>query len=432
MNNTVAVVGLGYVGLPTAIIAAQHGYRVIGFDIDAKKVALINQGIPPVHEPELRERLAEVLASKQFYATTTLPQADYFIIAVPTPLTRRCTADVSYVFAATDTVTKQLKRGDTVIVESTIPVGTTDLVAKIIHQKTGLIVGQDVFIAHCPERVWPSKVFYELINNNRIIGGMTPLCAQKAAQFYRAFVNGEMSLQNAACAELLKLVENSAIDVSVALAHQVAVLAEELNLDPYEVIELANKHPRVKILTPTCGVGGHCVAVDPWFLINDYPHKTRLFQAARLMNDERPMQVLTAVDQAVCAWREQTNNFVCKIRVLGLSYKPNVDDLRESPALKIAQTLCNDNTIQVTVSDPYIAQERLTSLFGERVRAFDVGLGDADIVLVLVAHKQFAQLTMLSHQKILDFSGLRLRHNNQAQEVFDTISKTKSLRPSGV
>jgi len=412
--DTLCVVGLGYVGLPTAIVAAQHGYTVIGYDINPNRVALINQAQPPIHEPELKERLTDVIASKRFYASTQLPKSDCFIIAVPTPLGRYCAADLTYVFAATDAIIKNLQPGNIVILESTVPVGTTDLLAKMISQKTDFIVGKDIFVAHCPERVWPSKVFHEIIYNDRVVGGVTLACAQKAAEIYKKFVQGSISTKSAPFAELVKLVENSSIDVSVALAHQVATLAEEAHIDPYELIETANKHPRVNILTPTCGVGGHCVAVDPWFLIQAYPHKTRLLQAARLVNDERPLQVITTTRDALTQWRKEHGATNCTILVLGLTYKANVDDLRESPALKIAQTLCTEKDTTILIHDPYVPQYKQEELFGSHVAHLESGLCQANIVLILVAHQPFKNLMLSPTQTLLDFSGLQLHRLQKA------------------
>ncbi len=407
MKN-VCVVGLGYVGLPTAILAAQNGVEVIGFDINKDRVAAVNRGNVDLTEPELKDRLEIVLKKKTFSAIDTLPEADYFVVAVPTPLSIHNSADVSYVFAAIDTICTKLKKGDVVIIESTIPVGTTDLCAQIIQEKTKLKVGEDVFVAHCPERVWPSRVFEELKKNERILGGITSACSEKAFIFYKTFVKGVMHLKSAKFAELLKLTENSAIDVSVALAHQVAVLAEELEFDPYEVIEIANKHPRVNILNPTCGVGGHCVAIDPWFLINSFPHKTLLFQSARFINDSRPQQVVNKVVDAVEQWCAEKNKDLCKVHILGLTYKPNVDDLRESPAMKVAELLFVRKNIALTITEPHAAKEKVELQFGSLV-SLEAGINNADIVVGLVAHNFFK---LINHDNYaektwIDCAGLR-------------------------
>ena len=425
--NTICVVGLGYVGLPTALVAAQNGCRVVGFDIDFARVQKINNGESPIKESGIHERLCEVLGNKTFYATTEVPRADYYVIAVPTPIQENHDADLSYVFSAIETIIPQVLSGNTIIVESTIPVGTTDKIANLIDQKTGLKVGRDVFVAHCPERVWPSNVFYELIHNDRVIGGITSECTEKAAEFYKKFVKGSLYLKNAKFAELLKLVENSSIDVSVALAHQVATLAEELGFDPYEVIKVANKHPRVKILTPTCGVGGHCVAIDPWFLVSGFPRKTRLFHAARLTNDERPQQVLSTVKKAIAAWQENNTDRICNVHLLGLAYKPNVDDLRESPALKVAQNLCKESIINVTISDPCVPIENQRELFGPRVTTTLLGIEQADIVVFLVGHNEFKNIDMhlLSTKILFDYSGLALKEKLREIGILKTATYQK-------
>jgi UDP-N-acetyl-D-mannosaminuronic acid dehydrogenase len=427
MKN-VCVVGLGYVGLPTAILAAQNGVKVIGFDINKDRVAAVNKGNVDLTEPELKDRLEIVLKEKTFSATDTLPEADYFIIAVPTPLSIHNSADVSYVFAAVDTICMKLKKGDVVIIESTIPVGTTDLCAQIIQEKTKMKVGEDVFVAHCPERVWPSRVFEELKKNERILGGITSACSEKALIFYKTFVKGVMHLKSAKFAELLKLTENSAIDVSVALAHQVAMLAEELKFDPYEVIEIANKHPRVNILNPTCGVGGHCVAIDPWFLINSFPHKTSLFQSARFINDSRPQQVVNKVVDVVEQWCAERNEDICKVHILGLTYKPNVDDLRESPAMKVAELLFVRKNIALTITEPHAPKEKVALRFGSLI-SLEAGIKNADIVVSLVAHDFFKSVDLKDYVgKIwVDCAGLRWNTAEVAREEMQNKEVTANL-----
>ena len=422
----VCVVGLGYVGLPTAILAAQNGVDVIGFDINKARVSAVNKGDVDLTEPELKERLEIVLKKGTFKAVDTLPQADYFIVAVPTPLSIHNGADVSYVFSAIDTICTQLKKGNVVIIESTIPVGTTDLCAQMIQEKTKLKAGEDVFVAHCPERVWPSRVFEELEKNERILGGVTSMCAQKSLIFYKTFVKGAMHLKSAQFAELLKLTENSAIDVSVALAHQVAVLAEELGFDPYEVVEIANKHPRVKILNPTCGVGGHCVAIDPWFLINSFPHKTSLFQSARFINDSRPQQVVKKVVNAVEEWCAKQDKDICKVHLLGLTYKPNVDDLRESPAMKVAEALFVRKNIALTITEPHAPKEKIESQFGSLV-SLETGIQNSDIVVALVGHNLFKTVNVENYaEKIwIDCAGLKWnigQNNLQQSKAEETVA----------
>lgn len=291
----VCIMGLGYIGLPTAIVAAEHGFEVVGFDIDAQRVERINNYDPVIDEPEVYERLKPLVTSQQFYATTTLEASDCFIIAVPTPFKEEKKADLSYVYQATRALVPILKKGDVVILESTIPVGTTDYCAQLLQQETGMVAGTDFFVAHCPERVLPGKIFYELIYNARIIGGINQESMNQAKQFYKQFVKGSLYLTNATAAEMVKLVENSSRDVAIAFANQIASMAYSIGLDPFEIIELANKHPRVKLLNPSCGVGGHCIAVDPWFLVETFPKESELLKTARMINDAKPHQVISCV-----------------------------------------------------------------------------------------------------------------------------------------
>lgn len=403
----VSILGLGYIGLPTAIVAAESGLNVVGFDIDVERVASINNGNPIIHEPEAYEKLQFVLGSGAFRATTQIEPADFFIIAVPTPITADKKADMSYVYAATDSIITVLKHDDTIIIESTIPVGATQKVGHYIQEKTGLRSGVDFFIAHCPERVLPGHIFYELITNDRIIGGINKESVEQAKQFYKPFVSGTLYLTDAKTAEMVKLVENSSRDAQLAFAHQVASMAYSIGLNPYEIIELANKHPRVKILRPTVGVGGHCIAIDPWFLVESFPGQSDFIKAARITNDAKPHEVVNCIQQTVHTWRKN-NIGICKVLLLGVSYKPNVEDLRESPALSIAQQLSQDGTMQTFIADPHVDQHILDALFGERVVNIIDGIQKADIVVFLVAHDRFKVIDrkLLDHKQIIDYCGV--------------------------
>lgn len=414
--QSVCVVGLGYVGLPTALVAAKAGYRVHGYDVDIHKIDRIKSCQVNASEPELCQRLIEQLASGNLSVSCEPVHADVFIIAVPTPITSDKRADVSYVWAAVEKIAGQLRTGSLLIVESTVPVGFTDQIALIIQNKTGLIVGRDVFVAHCPERVWPSRAFHELIYNDRVIGGVTHACGERAAQFYRAFVKGNITVKTAVFAELAKLIENSAIDVSVALAHQVAALAEECEFDPYELISCVNCHPRVHVWNPTCGVGGHCVAIDPWFLIERFPSKTRLFQVARAVNDIRPERVLTRIKRALTG---EYGDKRVKVLVLGLTYKPDVDDLRESPALKVAQALASDDQIDLRVYDPHVESERMSAFLDIEPIDLNSAIAWADVVVFLVAHRAFTQLCthLLKSKKVLDFCGVSFPFKQMGNNV---------------
>ena len=402
----VSVLGLGYIGLPTAIVAAEAGNSVVGFDIDLDRISEINGGNPIIHEPEAYEKLRFVLGSRQFYATASIEPADYFIIAVPTPITSDKKANLDHVYAAVDSLSSVLCPGNVVIVESTIPVGVTQKVASRIAENTGLKEGKDFFVAYCPERVLPGNIFHELVSNDRIIGGFNQASAKQAKRFYKQFVTGQLYTTTAETAEMVKLIENSARDSQLAFAHQVSSMATAIGLDPYEVIELANKHPRVKILRPTCGVGGHCIAVDPWFLVESFPRNAQFIRAAREVNDAKPREVISSISRVVDGWRRD-NLGICTVLLLGVGYKPNVEDLRESPALAIAQHLVKDSAMRALITDPHVDRSELDSLFGDRVVSMIGGLEQADIVVFLVAHDRFKLIDrkLLEHKRVIDFCG---------------------------
>ncbi len=429
----VCVVGLGYIGLPTAIVAADSGFDVIGFDIDERRVSSINAGDPVIYEPEVYERLLCALGAQHFRAAISIEAADYFIIAVPTPLTADKKAQLSYVYAAIDSLISVIQKGNTIIIESTISVGTTDAVALYVQEKTNMKVGIDVFIAHCPERVLPGKIFYELVHNDRIIGGITQACVQKAKEFYKAFVQGALYLTQARVAELVKLVENSSRDVELAFAHQVASIAHELRVNPYEVIELANKHPRVSLLRPSVGVGGHCIAIDPWFLTETFPAQTQLIKAAREVNDAKPYEVISRIIQEVDNCKTLRADTTCTVLLLGVTYKPNVDDLRESPALHIVQELQKKTVADIIVYDPYVPSKQMKDLFAGAAVSLAEGLKRADIVAFLVAHDRFATIDIrgLDQKRIIDFCGILYQPKTQLDtkevDFWATSSDTCSM-----
>jgi len=405
MKKVASVIGLGYIGLPTSIVLAESGYQVIGVDVDEQKVAAINAGDPVIKEAELFEKLQVALGAGTFTATTSVQPSDYFIIAVPTPLASDKTADLSYVFSAADSIATVLKKGDVVILESTVPVGATQELAECLAEHTGLSVGVDFFVAHCPERVLPGNIFHELVHNARIIGGIDEQSMQRAKELYEAFVVGELYLTNAKMAELIKLVENSSRDAQIAFAHQVASMATSLGLDPYEVVELANKHPRVNILNPSCGVGGHCLAVDPWFLVQTFDREAQLLKVVREINDARPQELVTQITDAAQLWQREHNKAPV-IALCGMTYKPDVDDIRESPALVIARELSMYSPL---ICEPQVQKEQLQAHIknGEIVKTADA-IARADIVVFLVAHKRFKAIdrSCLNGKKIFDFCGL--------------------------
>ena len=382
----ICVIGLGYIGLPTSILLAESGFEVVGFDNNLSKVNSINNQDPVIQEPEIYPRLKNALQEKSFIASAKIVPADFFIIAVPTPITEQKLADMSYVWSAGRAICSVIKPGDTIILESTSSVGSTQKLSELIFENTGFIAGKDFFIGYCPERVLPGNIFYELVYNDRVVGGLDAGSTKKIAEFYATFVCGEIIETDSKTAEMVKLVENSSRDVEIAFAHQVASMAYEAGINPYELIKIANKHPRVNILNPRCGVGGHCIAVDPWFLIESFPENSQLLKAAREVNDNKPKEVVDFILQKVSALAHDLNRPI-KLSILGLTYKPNVDDLRESPALKVAQELSKFDNIELFLCEPNIVPKQISvgldAKFLDLYQAIDI----ADVVLVLVAHE---------------------------------------------
>lgn len=415
----ISVLGLGYIGLPTAIIAAENGYEVCGFDIDSEKVKNINSGEANILEPEIATRLQKVLNSNKFKAFDTLQEADCFIIAVPTPFKENKKADLTYVWRAGAILARVIKKNDLVILESTVPVGTSEKFASIIGVQSGYKPNIDFFTAHCPERVIPGKIFEELQKNDRVIGGVCQKASELAKGFYEKFVDGKLYLTNANTAEMVKLVENSSRDVQIAFAHELAAICEKANINTMEVIELANKHPRVNILQPTCGVGGHCIAVDPWFLIENYPSQTLLLKTARKINDERPSEVLNKINSLINQFKSHNLNKTPNLLLLGLTYKPDVNDIRESPALFIANELKNNKKINLIVCEPNIRAEEIASLNLEGSE-LTKSLKNADIVVFLVKHTLFKYINLaeLDGKIVLDACGILYKTKlNQNDEI---------------
>jgi UDP-N-acetyl-D-mannosaminuronic acid dehydrogenase len=402
----VCVVGLGYVGLPTALLAARAGLKVVGIDTDQARVDLINTCSLSFEEPEVLENLHEVCGAQNFYATTTYEQADYFLISVPV-LVKQDAFDLSALTDVAIHIADVIKKGDTVILESTVPVGTTQSLAGVIAQESGLQVGQDFFVAYCSERILPGNIFQELKVNERIIGGCDQNSTQKAAEFYKYFVSADLYLTDSGTAEMVKLVETSFHDVNNAFTQQVTSMAQQAGLNPYEVIELANKHPRIAILAPSCGVGGHSLPIDPWFLIKSYPEKSQLLQAARMINEQTVEHVLQTIIQAITSIKEHNTTKQCTVLLLGLTYKSDVYDLKESPALLIAQKLATQS-INLLLCDPHVSKSRLEEPLKNRMVSLFGGIDQADLVVGLVGHTQFKTIDkrLLTYKKTLDFCGM--------------------------
>lgn len=392
--------GLGYIGLPTSIIAAKHGIDVIGVDINEKVVEITNQGKLHIIEPGMEEMLQEVIAEGKFKAYTTPQESDAYFIVVPTPFKGDHEPDTSYVEAATRTVLPLLKEGDLYVIESTSPIGTTEAMAKLIFDLRPELKGK-IYIAYCPERVLPGNVIYELVHNDRVIGGLTPESTEKAIEFYSQFVQGELHKTNCRTAEMCKLTENSSRDVQIAFANELSLICDKAGINVWELINLANKHPRVNILQPGCGVGGHCIAVDPYFIISDYPVESKIIASAREINNYKSMWCAEKVRNAILEF-ELKNNRKPLVAMMGLAFKPNIDDLRESPSSHIVgkvMQICNGANILVV--EPNVKEHNVYKL-----TPYDEAYKKSDIIVMLTAHDKFKTLPYDESKVILDFCGI--------------------------
>lgn len=394
-TKRISVLGLGYVGLPVAGALASRGFEVIGVDVAQRIVDVINTGKIHIVEPDLDMVVQAAVSAGRLRATLKPEPSDAFIIAVPTPFTGDHKPDISYVKAAAQMIAPLLRKGNLVILESTSPVGTTEQICSWFAElRPDLVMPEaerenaDIHIAHCPERVLPGSVLRELVDNDRIIGGISPLCATHAVALYRTFVRGEMHLTNARTAELAKLVENAYRDVNIAFANELSIVCDQLSVNVWDLIELANKHPRVNILSPGPGVGGHCIAVDPWFIVAASPESTPVIRAARGVNDGKPELVFAKVKAAAERLRSPV------IACLGLSYKADIDDLRESPALHIVERLAQERVGELLIVEPNVKKLPASLSQASNIKLVELreALAAADIVLLLVDHRQFKRI----------------------------------------
>ena len=390
--------GLGYIGLPTSIIAAKNGIQILGVDINPKVVEKTNAGELHIIEPGMEEILKEVVMSGMFRASTIPEVCDAYFMVVPTPCNHE--PDISYVEAATRSVIPYLKEGDLYVIESTSPVGTTELMASIIYAERPELEGQ-IYIAYCPERVLPGNVIYELIHNDRVIGGLNPESTEKAINFYSQFVRGVLHKTNARTAEMCKLTENSSRDVQIAFANELSMICDKANINVWELINLANKHPRVNILQPGCGVGGHCIAVDPYFITAEFPAESQLIGKAREINNYKSFWCAEKVKNAMLEY-ELKNHRKPIVAMMGLAFKPNIDDLRESPAKYVTtKVMQNCNNATIFVVEPNVKEHNVFKLT-DYEEAYD----KADIVVFMVAHDLFTSLPYRKDKVILDFCGI--------------------------
>ncbi|WP_188054615.1 UDP-N-acetyl-D-mannosamine dehydrogenase [Sphingosinithalassobacter sp. CS137] len=406
----VTVLGLGYIGLPTAAVIARSGAQVLGIDVNAEVVETVNSGKVHIEEIDLDGLVSGVVARGNLRASLQIEPADVFVIAVPTPFGENHAPDVGYVLKAATSIATVLKAGDVVVLESTSPVGTTEEVAALLAKLRpdlkvpGHCTGSaDIAVAYCPERVLPGRILVELIDNDRVIGGVTPRCARKALQFYRRFVRGACVTTTARAAEMTKLTENAFRDVNIAFANELSIVADAMGIDVWEVIRLANRHPRVNILSPGPGVGGHCIAVDPWFLVHSAPEATPLIRTAREVNDGKVEHAI-ATAEAMIAQAPGA-----PVACLGLAFKANIDDFRESPALKVAATLARRHGERIRIVEPYAAA--LPPAFegtGARLTDIDTALESCPVLIVLVDHDVFKSIPLeeRADKRVYDTRGI--------------------------
>ena len=399
-STKVSFIGLGYIGLPTAVVAASYGMRVYGIDINNQLVESINSNNFQTVEPGLKEELAKVIKLGNLKAFTEIQPADVYIVVVPTPFRKDYTADLSYIDAAINSLIPNLKPEDMVIIESTCPVGTTEVVAKNIFAQRPELKNQ-LSIAYCPERVLPGNVLHELIHNDRVIGGINSKSTEQVYEFYKKFVKGELYKTDSKTAEMCKLTENASRDVQIAFANELSIICNQAGIDTYKLIDLANKHPRVNILKPGAGVGGHCIAVDPYFIITAFPDESKVMGMAREINDYKTQWCIEQILIQTALFKKNHGRKPA-LAIMGLAFKPNIDDLRESPALKIAESLYNHSSCSKTlVVEPninLISQFELTSC--------DDAVKFADIVVFSVAHRDFHDLKISSEKIVLDYCGV--------------------------
>jgi UDP-N-acetyl-D-mannosaminuronic acid dehydrogenase len=411
----ISIFGLGYIGLPTAAVLASRGVKVIGVDVNEFSVEVINQGKIHIVEPELDKLVYAAVKSGQLKATLKPEKADAFMVAVPTPFKGEHEPDLSYIESAAKAIAPVLEKGNLVILESTAPVGATEKMLEWMQEirpdlsfpKYGDSSNEgDIYVAHCPERVLPGHVVRELVANDRIIGGITPDCANKAKQLYKIFVEGECIITDSRTAELAKLTENSFRDVNIAFANELSLICDDLDINIWELIRLANRHPRVNILQPGPGVGGHCIAIDPWFIVDSVPDKARLIHTARIVNDSIPNFVIAKVEESA----SKISNSISELNIacLGLAFKPDIDDLRESPALEITNRISTMGFKCQYLVEPNI-QEKPKSLLQDNIELTNLkfAISQSDVIVLLVDHKEFKEmdLGLISGKQVVDTRG---------------------------
>ena len=389
-NIKICVIGLGYIGLPTSAMFATHGCQVIGVDVNEKVVVALNRGEITIEEPYLDIMVQAAVRSGQLKAYTKPREADAFIIAVPTPITEDKKADMSCVISAAEMIVPYLRKGNIVILESTSPVGTTEDLLVPILEKSGLKIGEELYVGHSPERVLPGKILWELVNNNRIVGGINQQSAEKIRDLYKIFVNGEIYLTTASTAEMCKTMENTYRDVNIALANELAKICEKVGINVWEVINLCNKHPRVNLHQPGPGVGGHCLAVDPWFIVEKTPDLAKIIALSRETNDSMPQHVLAKIDDIL-----KDIEGIKKVTILGITYKPNIDDIRESPIIKLIELLDERIDYEISVYDPYMKAHKY------QAKDIVTASENSDLIVLAVNHDDFNNLPLQDMSRVM-------------------------------
>ena len=400
MIPEVVTLGLGYIGLPTSALIASHGTNVLGVDINQNVVDTINKGKIHIVEPDLDKIVSKAVSSGFFKASTKPSSAEVYLIVVPTPFKGNHEPDISFVEAATKGIIPLLKKGDLYIIESTSPIGTTEKMQQLIFASRPELK-EDIYIAYCPERVLPGNVMHELVENDRVIGGVDESSTQKAISFYTKYVKGKLHGTNARTAEMCKLVENSSRDVQIAFANELSLICDKADINVWELINLANKHPRVNILQPGCGVGGHCIAVDPYFIVSDYPMESKIIGTAREVNNYKSFWCAEKIQNEKLQFELKFGRKP-KTALMGLAFKPNIDDLRESPAKYIAQKVLQNSNNE----EHYIVEPNIESHLVYKLTDYKEAINKADIIVFLVAHREFKNFKIAKDKTVLDFCGI--------------------------
>lgn len=408
----ISVLGLGYVGLPSAAVFANSGLTVLGVDVNQAAVEMINTGRAHIVEPGLDDLLQHVVGNGSLKAACEVEPSDVFVLAVPTPFKEGKAPDLKYIRSAAAMIAPVLEKGNLVILESTSPVGATEKLAMwLAEERPDLALPSlngndgDIFLAYCPERILPGKVIEEVVANDRVIGGITKRSSEMAVEFYKHAVKGECHVTNARTAEMCKLAENSFRDVNIAFANELSIISAKMGVDVHELISLTNRHPRVNILQPGTGVGGHCIAVDPWFLVDSAPEDAKIIRTAREVNDAKPAWVVDQIEKIARGHKQPV------IACLGLAYKPDVDDLRESPSIEVVHKMQERRLGQIVVCEPFVeALPESIAAFGLKNEKLDDAVAAADIVVFLTAHDQFRQISpsSLSGKTVFDACGLQI------------------------